>query len=97
MQTLVHFLAVNIKADIVIDDIVYDCTQFISEHPGGAQTIQPFAGAECGWQFWRFHGEREMEEFGRVLRVGRTKRIENKFKEPPRYVGLRRFGEDGWE
>jgi cytochrome b involved in lipid metabolism len=50
-------------ADTVIDDIVYDCTLLKSEHPGGEQTIQSFAGAECSWQFWKFHGEKEMEGF----------------------------------
>jgi hypothetical protein len=28
-----------------------------------------------------------MDKFGRSLRVGRTSGIENRFKEPPRFVG----------
>jgi cytochrome b involved in lipid metabolism len=86
----------NGKEVIVVDCIVFDCTHFISEHPGGEQIIRSFAGAECSWQFWRFHGEKEMKNFGKKLRVGRTEGLENKFKEPPKYVGLRRFGED-WD
>jgi hypothetical protein len=82
---------------IVVDEIVYDCTRFILEHPGGQQIIESFAGAECTWQFWRFHGKREMDEFGRPLRVGRTKGLQNKFKEPVKYVGLRSLGDDGWD
>ena len=80
----------------MIDDIVYDCIKFISEHPGGEQIIRSFAGAECSWQFWRFHGKKEIEEFGRALRVGRTKGMKNKYKEPPKYVGLRRLGDEEW-
>jgi cytochrome b involved in lipid metabolism len=80
-----------------VNDVVYDCAQFIHGHPGGDQIIKSFAGAECSWQFWRFHGQKEMGEFGRPLRVGRTKGLKNKFKEPMRYVGLRRLGHDDWD
>jgi hypothetical protein len=38
-----------------------------------------------------------MEQFGKPLRVGRTRGLENKFKEPPKYVGLRRLGDDYWD
>jgi hypothetical protein len=82
---------------IVIDNIVYDCTHFLKEHPGGEQIIKSFGGAECSWQFWRFHGKKEMEDFGRALRVGRTEGMVNKFKEPQRYVGLKRLGDDEWD
>lgn len=37
-----------------------------------------------------------MEEYGRALRVGRTKGLENKYKEPVRFVGLRRL-DDVWD
>ncbi|TVY13769.1 putative cytochrome b5 [Lachnellula arida] len=82
---------------IVVDNIVYDCTDFIAEHPGGEHVIRSFAGAECSWQFWRFHGKQDMEDFGRALRVGRTEGLENRFREPNRYVGLRRWGNDVWD
>lgn len=32
---------------IVVDDIVYDCTSFVSEHPGGKQVILSFVGDNC--------------------------------------------------
>lgn len=79
---------------IIIDGIVYDCTEFIKIHPGGFQFIDSFAGSECSWQFWRFHGKAEMEKFGKPLRVGRTKDLVNKFKEPKKYVGLRRLDDN---
>jgi len=81
---------------IVVDNIVYDCTEFISEHPGGEQVILSFVGEDCSWQFWRFHGKSEMEQYGKELRIGRTSGIANRFKEPTRFVGLSRLGNDDW-
>lgn len=74
---------------IVVDNIVYDCTDFIEEHPGGDTVLRSFIGEDCSWQFWRFHSKMIMEEWGRPLRVGRTEGILNRFKEPPRYFGSR--------
>ncbi|KAI8713554.1 Cytochrome b5 heme-binding domain-containing protein [Fusarium sp. LHS14.1] len=79
---------------VVIDDIVYDCTDFVEEHPGGSRVLESFRSGNCSWQFWRFHGEKELGEFGRPLRIGRTTGIENQFKEPPRFVGLRKLWRD---
>ena len=81
---------------VVIDNIVYDCTEFISQHPGGEQVILSFIGEDCSWQFWRFHGKNEMEQYGIDLRVGRTEGIRNRFVEPMRYVGLSKLGDDDW-
>lgn len=76
---------------------MYDCTDFITEHPGGEQIIRSFAGAECSWQFWRFHGVKEMRESGTGLRVGRTEGMKNKYPEPVKWVGLRKLGGDEWD
>jgi len=32
---------------IVVDDVVYDCTSFITDHPGGEQVILSFVGENC--------------------------------------------------
>ncbi|KEQ71261.1 fatty acid desaturas-like protein [Aureobasidium namibiae CBS 147.97] len=82
---------------LVIDNIIYDCTDFISGHPGGAAVIESFVGKDCSWQFWRFHSREHMQRFGRGLRVGRTKGVRNPFEERVRWVGLRRLGDDGWD
>ncbi|BCS22975.1 cytochrome b5-like heme/steroid binding domain-containing protein [Aspergillus puulaauensis] len=73
---------------IVIDNIVYDCTEFQHQHPGGSVVIRSFIGQDCSWQFWRFHGEEQMKRVGTGLRIGRTSGVQNRFMEPPRYVGL---------
>ncbi|KAF7941306.1 hypothetical protein EAE99_000943 [Botrytis elliptica] len=80
---------------IVIDEVVYDCTEFTTEHPGGEGILEGFAGSECSWQFWRFHGKKDME-VGRVLRVGRTKGVMNKYAEPVKWVGLKTLGDNDW-
>ncbi|KAL5357073.1 cytochrome b5-like heme/steroid binding domain-containing protein [Aspergillus floccosus] len=79
------------RAWIVVDNIVYDCTDYIHEHPGGTTVIRSFLGQDCSWQFWRFHSISIMGHFGRPLRIGRTEGVENRFKEPPRYIGLSRL------
>lgn len=73
---------------IVVDNIVYDCTDFILEHPGGEQVILSFVGEDCTWQFRRFHSRRILEEIARPLRIGRTEGIKNRFKEPKRLSRL---------
>ncbi|OAL40104.1 hypothetical protein AYO20_00522 [Fonsecaea nubica] len=81
---------------IVIDNIVFDCRDFLAHHPGGEQVILSFVGEDCSWQFWRLHGKTVMEQYGRALRVGRTEGVKNRFVEPVRYVGLSGLGDDGW-
>jgi hypothetical protein len=82
---------------LVIDNIVYDCSTFVAEHPGGEQVLESFRGEDCSWQFWRFHEKQQMEEFGRPLRVGRTAGVVNRFREKPRWVGLTGLGgTDEW-
>lgn len=82
---------------LVIDSIVYDCTAFAAEHPAGPEVLDFFRGKDCSWQFWRFHGETHLREYGTPLRIGRTRGVENEFKEPPKYIGLRKLGSaDDW-
>ncbi|GAQ47403.1 cytochrome b5-like heme/steroid binding domain-containing protein [Aspergillus tubingensis] len=72
---------------IVVDNIVYDCTDYLDEHPGGSTVIRSFVGEDCSWQFWRFHSAAIMKTWGRRLRVGKTKEVHVRYKEPPRFVG----------
>lgn len=81
---------------IVVDNIVYDCSQFIQDHPGGKEVILNFVGEDCSWQFWRFHSQNEMKQFGAALRIGRTAGVPNRFEEQTKYVGLTRIGHDEW-
>ncbi|KUL81496.1 hypothetical protein ZTR_09991 [Talaromyces verruculosus] len=80
---------------IVIDQVVYDCTDYMPEHPGGKAILENFSGQCCSWQFWRFHNRLHMDTYGRKLRIGRTYGVRNRFIEPPRYIGLQKM-EDAW-
>lgn len=84
------------KLWIVIDDVVYDCSDFTRVHPGGDNIIQSFGGQNCSWQFWRIHSCKHLEESGTALRVGKTEGIGNRFKEPTKYIGLRALNDDEW-
>ncbi|CAK1358955.1 unnamed protein product [Cercospora beticola] len=82
---------------IVVDNIVYDCTEFVHEHPGGNDVIERFRGEDCSWQFWRFHNREHLKEFGESLRVGRTKGVTNRFQEPKQFIGSSMIGSaDEW-
>ena len=52
-------------------EIVYDCSSWVDEHPGGSSVIWSFGGQDCSWQFWRFH-TKDMAKYGQALRIGRT-------------------------
>jgi hypothetical protein len=41
-------------AGIVVDEIVYDCTDFLGKHPGGSHIIREFGGRDCSWQVSRY-------------------------------------------
>ncbi|KAK0741143.1 putative cytochrome b5 protein [Schizothecium vesticola] len=55
---------------IMIDDGVYDITNFIEEHPGGAKILKRVAGKDASKQFWKYHGKPVLEKYGAKLRVG---------------------------
>ncbi|KAL4969952.1 cytochrome b5-like heme/steroid binding domain-containing protein [Aspergillus stella-maris] len=86
----------QIPAWIIINNIIYDCTAFQSQHPGGSAVIRNFVGQDCTWQFWRFHSQHQLGEFGGLLRVGRTRGVLNRYKEVPRFVGVSTGDDDDW-
>lgn len=77
---------------------MYDCSGFTSIHPAAQLVIDSFRGEECSWQFWRSHGKRQMEEFGKLLRIDRTAEMVNRFAEPKRWAGMKAYiSADGWK
>ncbi|RPA93744.1 cytochrome b5 [Choiromyces venosus 120613-1] len=55
---------------IVIDDGVYDITNFVDEHPGGAKILKRVAGKDASKQFWKYHNEGVLKKYSEKLRIG---------------------------
>ena len=50
---MLRFSATNYLQGIVIDEIVYDCSDFISKHPGGEAVIRNLSGSDCSCKLHR--------------------------------------------
>ncbi|WVZ20681.1 hypothetical protein V8G54_008003 [Vigna mungo] len=49
------------SAWIIVRGHVYDCTRFLKDHPGGADSILINAGTDCTEEFEAIHSEKAME------------------------------------
>ncbi|KAK9417950.1 putative Cytochrome b5 [Seiridium unicorne] len=58
---------------IIVDDGVYDVTNFIEEHPGGSKILKRMAGKDSTKQFWKYHGKNVLEKYGPKLKIGSVK------------------------
>ncbi|EWC46535.1 putative cytochrome b5 [Drechslerella stenobrocha 248] len=58
---------------IIIDNGVYDITNFVSEHPGGQKILQRVAGKDATKQFWKYHSEGVLKKYAPKLQVGSLK------------------------
>ncbi|ODQ55798.1 cytochrome b5 [Saitoella complicata NRRL Y-17804] len=68
---------------LVIEDSVYDVTDFLTAHPGGPEILENFGGQNCTWQFWKFHNKSHLAEWSERLRIGWTNPPTPKYL-PPR-------------
>lgn len=55
---------------IIVDDTVYDVTNFVDEHPGGAKILKRVAGKDATKQFWKYHNESVLKKYGDKLKIG---------------------------
>lgn len=63
---------------VIIDDHVYDLTEFQEIHPGGKKILARQAGKDASKQFKRYHDkERVMKKFGEKRRIGKVKKVES--------------------
>ncbi|EEQ27385.1 hypothetical protein McanMca71_005737 [Microsporum canis] len=58
---------------IIVDSGVYDITNFIDEHPGGARVLKRVIGKDASKQFWKYHGDNVLKKYGERLKVGEVK------------------------
>ncbi|KAJ5770739.1 uncharacterized protein N7511_002790 [Penicillium nucicola] len=58
---------------IIVDNNVYDVTNFIDEHPGGAKILKRVAGKDASKQFWKYHNESVLKKYSPKLKVGEVK------------------------
>ena len=55
---------------IIVDNVVYDITNFLSFHPGGKLILLRFAGKDASKEFHALHGEAVLRKYGPKLRKG---------------------------
>lgn len=55
---------------IVIDNKVYDVTNFLSVHPGGKRVMLPYAGKDATKVFHSFHAPSVLLKYGKNLCIG---------------------------
>ncbi|RDW58053.1 putative cytochrome b5-2 [Coleophoma cylindrospora] len=55
---------------IIVDEGVYDVTNFIDEHPGGSKILKRVAGKDASKQFWKYHNEGVLKKYAAKLKVG---------------------------
>ncbi|ODM20521.1 putative cytochrome b5 [Aspergillus cristatus] len=58
---------------IIIDSNVFDVTNFVDEHPGGAKILKRVAGKDASKQFWKYHNENVLKKYTPKLKVGEVK------------------------
>ena len=56
---------------IIINDDVYDITNFLSEHPGGKMILVSIGGKDATDSFEIFHREGLLEKYGNKYKIGK--------------------------
>ncbi|KAF8422703.1 cytochrome b5-like heme/steroid binding domain-containing protein [Tirmania nivea] len=57
---------------VIIDGGVYDVTNFVDEHPGGAKVLARVARKDASKQFWKYHNEGVLKKYSLRLKIGVT-------------------------
>ncbi|KAL4792894.1 cytochrome b5-like heme/steroid binding domain-containing protein [Aspergillus filifer] len=58
---------------IIVDSAVYDVTNFVDEHPGGAKILKRVAGKDASKQFWKYHNDGVLKKYSPKLKIGDVK------------------------
>lgn len=54
---------------IIVDENVYNVSEFVDEHPGGAKILKRVAGKDATKQFWKYHNESVLKKWSPKLKV----------------------------
>jgi len=60
----------ELDAWIIINDNVYDITDFIDEHPGGKQILMTVIGGDATEFFEELHHPNILKEYGNNFKIG---------------------------
>lgn len=55
---------------IVINNHVFDVTNYLKRHPGGSKIILKFAGKDCSDIFFKIHGPKNIRDIKDVVYIG---------------------------
>ena len=55
---------------LIVENDVYDVTNFLEEHPGGAKILKRFAGKNATKAFWKYHNESVLKKYGDKYKIG---------------------------
>ncbi|RDA86275.1 hypothetical protein CP532_5697 [Ophiocordyceps camponoti-leonardi (nom. inval.)] len=55
---------------VIIENNVYDITNFMDEHPGGPKILKRFAGKNATKAFWKYHSETVLKRYGDKYKIG---------------------------
>ncbi|KJZ79525.1 Putative cytochrome b5 [Hirsutella minnesotensis 3608] len=55
---------------LIVENDVYDLTNFMDEHPGGPKILKRFAGKNATKAFWKYHSESVLKRYGAKYKIG---------------------------
>lgn len=55
---------------VIVDENVYDLTEFQDDHPGGKKILSRVAGKDASRKFWKYHNEGVLKKYKKKLLVG---------------------------
>ncbi|RJE20821.1 Cytochrome b5 [Aspergillus sclerotialis] len=72
---------------IVIDQNVYDLSNFVEEHPGGSKVLLSVAGTDATKKFKKYHRDAILNRYKERLQVGVLEHVPTKESRSHRFFG----------
>ncbi|GAA5931973.1 cytochrome b5-like heme/steroid binding domain-containing protein [Sporobolomyces koalae] len=58
------------SAWVIIENNVYDVTEFLDTHPGGAKVLLKNCGQDATENFWQFHPRKVLDKTAKQFLIG---------------------------